>query len=34
VMGSLKKSDRTPPVEKRATRARKAKAAPVAVAAE
>jgi hypothetical protein len=32
-MGSLKKSDRTPPVEKRATRARKPKAAP-AVAAQ
>ncbi|MDQ6677010.1 MAG: DUF3553 domain-containing protein [Acidobacteriota bacterium] len=27
VLGSLKKSDRTPPVEKRATRARKPKAA-------
>lgn len=34
VMGSLRKSDRTPPVEKRATRTRKAKAAPVAVVAE
>ena len=31
-MGSLKKSDRTPPVEKRATRARKAKVAAVPVA--
>ncbi len=35
VLGSLKKSDRTPPVEKRATRARKPKVAvavPAAVA--
>jgi hypothetical protein len=32
-LGSLKKSDRTPPVEKRATRARKPKAVP-AVAAQ
>ncbi len=32
-LGSLKKSDRTPPVEKRATRARKPKATP-AVAAQ
>ena len=31
-MGSLKKSDRTPPVEKRATRARKPKVIPAAVA--
>jgi hypothetical protein len=34
VMSSLKKSDRTPPVEKRASRARKPKAVPVAVAAQ
>jgi hypothetical protein len=37
VIGSLKKSDRQPPPEKRASRARKAKApvaAPVAAAAE
>ena len=34
VIGSLKKSDRTPPVEKRASRARKPKAAPVAAAAQ
>ena len=36
VMASLKKSDRQPPVEKRASRARKPKVvpAPVAVAAE
>jgi hypothetical protein len=34
VMGSLKKSDRTPPVEKRASRARKPKAATVAAVAE
>ena len=32
VMSSLKKSDRTPPVEKRASRARKPKVVPVAVA--
>ena len=32
VMGSLKKSDRQPPAEKRATRTRKAKTAPVSVA--
>jgi hypothetical protein len=32
-LGSLKKSDRTPPVEKRATRTRKPKAVP-AVAAQ
>ena len=31
-ISSLKKSDRTPPVEKRATRARKAKAAPATAA--
>ena len=31
-IGSLRKSDRTPPVEKRGTRARKTKAAPVASA--
>ncbi len=31
-IGSLRKSDRTPPVEKRGSRARKAKAAPVASA--
>ena len=31
-MGSLKKSDRTPPVEKRATRARKPKVVPAAAA--
>ncbi len=31
-MGSLKKSDRTPPVEKRATRARKPKTVPAAAA--
>jgi hypothetical protein len=30
VMGQLKKSDRTPPAEKRASRARKAKAATAA----
>jgi hypothetical protein len=35
VLPALKKSDRTPPVEKRATRARKSKAAaPAAAAAE
>jgi hypothetical protein len=34
VMSSLKKSDRQAPVEKRASRARKPKVAPVAVAAE
>jgi hypothetical protein len=35
VLPALKKSDRTPPVEKRATRARKPKtAAPAAAAAE
>jgi hypothetical protein len=32
VMPSLKKSDRQPPAEKRATRTRKPKAAPVAAA--
>ena len=32
-LSSLKKSDRTPPVEKRATRARKPKVAPVAAPA-
>jgi hypothetical protein len=31
-IGSLRKSDRTPPVEKRGSRARKAKTAPVASA--
>jgi hypothetical protein len=31
-IGSLRKSDRTPPVEKRGSRARKAKATPVASA--
>ena len=34
VINSLKKSDRTPPVEKRASRARKPKAVPMAAAAE
>jgi hypothetical protein len=34
VMSSLKKSDRTPPVEKRASRARKPKAVPVAAVAQ
>ena len=33
VIGSLKKSDRTPPVEKRASRARKPKAAAAPAAA-
>lgn len=32
VLGQLKKSDRQPPAEKRTTRARKAKVAPVATA--
>lgn len=32
VLGQLKKSDRQPPAEKRATRARKAKAAPAQTA--
>ena len=32
VMGSLKKSDRQPPAEKRASRARKPKIAPASVA--
>ena len=32
VMGSLKKSDRQPPAEKRSARSRKPKAAPVSVA--
>jgi hypothetical protein len=32
VMGSLKKSDRQPPAEKRSTRSRKAKTAPAPVA--
>jgi hypothetical protein len=34
VIGSLKKSDRTPPVEKRASRPRKPKTAQVAAAAQ
>lgn len=34
VMASLKKSDRQPPVEKRASRARKPKAVPAPAAAE
>ena len=34
VMSSLKKSDRTPPVEKRASRARKPKVVPVPAAAQ
>ena len=32
VMASLKKSDRQPPAEKRSSRSRKSKAAPVSVA--
>ena len=34
VLGQLKKSDRQPPAEKRATRARKPKAAPASAAAK